>query len=201
VTDFEELLVAEATPAPRITRQKVLLCSACIALLVCVPLAVFSAVAAESSTTLLLIGNVTGFQIALVLGMVAVVAFVVLLWNASSSNWWLIVAIPSSVGAGLLLILALLVLPATATKVIPIQVAGCSTGYVAIERFAGVGNFVGVRDGIHTIKVHEYWADDYGMPFSSGTASVRAAGDELDIAYPGRPGFTVPILATSTCTP
>jgi len=128
-----------------------------------------------------------------------VVAFVILLWNVTSSRWWLIVAIPSSVGAGLLMVLALVLLPLTATRLIPIQVGGCATGYVAVEPFAGVGSFVGVREGIHMVKVQEYWADDFGMPFSTGTASVHTSGGEINISYPGGPAFSLPILDTASC--
>ena len=168
-------------------------------LLVCFPIAVFSWAAAESSTSLLLVGDVSGLQVGLIAGIVTLVAFVVLLWNVSTSRWWLIAAIPSSVGAGLLLVLAVFALPVTATTLTPIQVDGCSTGYVAIERFAGVGNFVGVREGIHMIKVHEYWADDFGMPFSNGTATIHASSGEIDISYPGGSGFSLPILETAPC--
>jgi len=159
VSELEDLLVEEATPVFRFTRQRLLLLSSCIMLLVCFPIAVFSWAAAESSTSLLLVGDVSGLQVGLIAGIVTLVAFVVT----------------------------------------PIQVDGCSTGYVAIERFAGVGNFVGVREGIHMIKVHEYWADDFGMPFSNGTATIHASSGEIDISYPGGSGFSLPILETAPC--
>lgn len=148
---------------------------------------------------MLLIGDVSGVQVGIVAGMVAVVALLGLLWNTSSSNRWLIVAIPGSVGAGLVLILALVLLPLTGVTSTPVQVDRCPTGYVAIERLGGVGNFVGVREGTRIIKAHEYWADDFGMPFSNGTASVSVGSGAIDIAYPGGPGFSLPVLATSTC--
>ncbi|MDQ7877439.1 hypothetical protein Q9R08_05555 [Microbacterium sp. QXD-8] len=70
---------------------------------------------------------------------------------------------------------------------------------MAVERFGGVGNFVGVREGVQMVKVREYWADDFGMPFSTGTASVQASGGEIGISYPGGPGFGLPILETASC--
>jgi hypothetical protein len=60
-------------------------------------------------------------------------------------------------------------------------------------------HFVGVRDGFEVVKVLEYSADDFGMPFSQDTYSIRMSDDEIVVAYDGGAGVTLPILATSSC--
>jgi hypothetical protein len=146
----------------------------------------------------LLIGDASGFQIAYFAGVVGLLSFTVFVLTVSSQRWWLVVAIPAGLAATALLVLAILALPLAQTKVTPILVDGCPSGYIALEELNGAG-VVGVRDGVHVVTIQPFRADDFGTPFSHGTYSALLQGDRIEVAYEGGAGFSLPAVASLPC--
>lgn len=146
----------------------------------------------------LLIGSVSGLQASYIAGMIALVALTAFVFSISARRWWLLVAIPVGLGATIAFLLAMLLLPLTETKVTPLLIDGCSSGYIAVEASNGAG-FVAVRDGLHVVSVHHYRVDDFAQPFSDGEYVAEVMGGQIDVTYEGWPGFSLPTLASSPC--
>ena len=198
-SELEESFAAEAAGRPALEWRTIVLLGSGTVLLLCVGVAGFGWASSARPTSLLMIGDTTALRIGYIAGMIALAAFAVFIVSASLHRWWLIVAIPAAIAANLLLVLAMVLFPFTEMRVSPILVDGCSTGYVAVEQMNG-SHFVGVRDGFEVVKALDYSADDFGMPFSQDIYSIRMTNNEIVVAYDGGAGFTLPIIATSSCS-
>ena len=174
-----------------------------VALLVCLALIGLFAVLASAST-FLLIGDVTGFQVAyfsVVVGLVALAAFVLL---APAPRWWPYLAVPvSAMGVALAILLAVIGGPFAAdTKVTPLVAERCATGYIAIEPSGGGGSFIGVRDGWRVRSVQQFAGDDFSRPFAAGDYVARDSDGEVAVWHegePASPAFSLPQLPNHSC--
>lgn len=174
-----------------------------VVLLICLALTGLYAVLASAST-FVLIGDVTGFQVAyfsVVVGLGALAAFVLL---APAPRWWLYLAVPvSAMGIALAILLTVIGGPLVAdTKVTPLVAEGCATGYIAIEPSGGGGSFIGVRDGWRVISVQQFAGDDFSRPFAAGDYLARDSDGEVAVWHEGEPSspvFSFPQLANHSC--
>jgi hypothetical protein len=157
-----------------------------------------------SAPTFVLIGDVTGFQLAyfsVVVGLVALAAFVLL---APAPRWWPYLAVPvSATVVALAILLTVIGGPFAAdTKVTPLVTEGCATGYIAIEPSGGGGSFIGVRDGWRVNSVQQFAGDDFSRPFAAGDYVARDSNGEVAVWHDGEPvspAFSLPQLPNHSC--
>lgn len=152
----------------------------------------------------MLVGAITGSQIgyvAVMVGLVAVVAFVFVL---PTQPRWLFLKVPFAIVSGLVLVAMTVGLMFVAdTKVTPILVDGCASGYIAVEPSGGAGSYVGVRTGLRIVKVQTFSGDDFDRPFSAGDYSATQHGQLIDVAHAGDaddPAFSLPLLDNRPCS-
>ncbi|GAA3204420.1 hypothetical protein GCM10017690_09790 [Microbacterium terregens] len=193
---MDDSVVEDTYRRKRVPRTYAALISGVVLLVCAGAVAAYLILGPWSST--LLIGSASGFQIGYVAGVTGLVAFTVFVLTVSAKRCWLVVAIPLGITATAILVLAMILLPLTETKVTPILVDGYSSGYIAVEESNGSG-FVGVQDGLHVLSIHQYRADDFGTPFSNGTYRAVMRGDEIDVAYDGGRGFSLPAHSAPPC--
>lgn len=157
-----------------------------------------------SASTFVLIGNITGFQVAYFSGVVGLVALAGLVLFAPAPRYWPYLAVPvTALGVALAILLAAIggrfVVD---TKVTSLDVDGCATGYIAIEPSGGGGSFIGVRDGWRVISVQQFTGDDFSRPFAAGDYLARDRDAEVAVWYggePARPAFSLPQLSSQSC--
>lgn len=150
----------------------------------------------------LLIGSTFGWQISNYAAIVGWAAATLAVFTLQADRWWLILAIPARIITGAALILCLLLLPFfMESRVTPILVNGCPSGYLAIEPHRGSSmNSIGVLDGIYIRTVETYFADDFGRPFQAGAYTTNERGEVIDVAYDGggaNPAFTLPTISSA----
>ena len=170
---------------------------------ICVAIIVLYA-ALASASSFVLIGDVTGFQVAYFSGVIGLVALASLVLLAPAPRWWPYLAVPASaVGVALAILLTVIGGPfVTDTKVTPLVAEGCATGYIAIEPSGGSGSFIGVRDGWRVLSVQQFAGDNFDRPFAAGDYVARDRDGEIAVWHdgePASPAFSLPQLPDHSC--
>lgn len=163
--------------------------------------ALFIGVTAITSDSVdLLIGKTFGWQIFNYAAIMAWAAATVGVFAVQGRRSWLILAIPARIVAVVGMILGLLLPLVMESRVTPVLVNGCPSGYVAVEPHRGSAlNSIGVIDGIYIRTVKTFFADDFGRPFQGGAYSADQRGTVIDVAYDGGgadPTFTLPVISS-----
>ncbi|MCC2032664.1 hypothetical protein [Microbacterium allomyrinae] len=174
-----------------------------VVLLICLAVVVLYAVLASAST-FVLIGDITGFQVAYFSGVVGLVALAAFVLFAPAPRWWPYLAVPvTAVGGALAILLAVVGGQFAAdTKVTSLVAEGCATGYIAIEPSGGGGSFIGLRDGWRVVSVQQFAGDDFSRPFAAGDYVARNKDGEIAVwrdGDPASPAFTLPQLPSHVC--
>jgi len=202
VNEVAETQLERSGPSPTRKRPiRVAVLVGCgVVLLTCA--AIFIGVTSITSDSVdLLIGSTFGWQISNCAAIVGGAAATVAVFTVQARRWWLILAIPARIIAGAVLILGLLLPFFMESRVTPILVNGCPSGYLAIEPHRGSSwNSIGVLDGIYIRTVETFFADDFGRPFQAGAYRTDQHGKVIDVAYDGGgadPAFTLPTISSA----
>jgi hypothetical protein len=193
----------ERVRRPRRSAHSISFVASGIVVSTCVAIVVFYAVFASPSSVVL-IGDLTGFQVAYFSGVVGLVALALFILLAPAPRWWPYLAVPASaVSVALAILLAVIGGPFVAdTKVTPLLAEGCATGYIAMEPSGGGGSFIGVRDGWRVLSVQQFAGDDFSRPFAAGDYDARASDGEIAVWHHGAsasPAFRLLQLPNHSC--
>lgn len=160
--------------------------------------AVFIVTLPRSSS--ILVGTVTGFQIAYCAGIFALAAGAALAFAAPVRQWRLVPVMLARVGLASATAIALFALPFFSVHVTPLLVDGCPTGYIAVEPWGGLSASVGVRDSVWFVPSGRVWLD--GGTFAEGDYHVRSNGESLEVWQGDRVDgldLQLPVLPTTAC--
>ncbi|GAA1845401.1 hypothetical protein ACFQZV_10015 [Microbacterium koreense] len=191
--------------APTRHRLRAILCWILAAIVVSCLVIVMVAVPLMNPSMHVLIGSVSGAQIGCIAMMIGVVAFTSLAFLLLPvKDIWLVLKIPLAVVAGLVLVIIIALLPLLSdTKVTPLRLDGCESGYVAIEPVGGGGSFIGVRNGITVTQVAVIAGNDFDRPFAAGDFEVEARGSDIEVSYVGVPNgaaVELPLVEEYPCS-
>lgn len=147
-----------------------------------------------------LVGTVTGSQIAYFACISAVAAVAGMAFCTRARHWWFIPLIVARIGLVLVGLVGVMLAPFIAVSVTPLVAGDCPTGYVAVEPWGGLSAEVGVHEGTWFEPAEKVWLN--GRTFAESDYLVRVVGDRVQVWEADAtddPALTLPLLKSTMC--